>query len=536
MPTPAKPELTMGEAHAIIAVRNLLWESSRRIADRTAAGRHVATLLLDSSVEAAISVCLGRYGDSATERDTLADLHKRLSNNIKGSLPGWREVSRLRRVRNLAHHHQVPVDSEALAGFVAPVGEYIDAAIRLTFGFRLSDVVLADSIQDDDMRALVAEAEGAIDQADIEGGMSTIWRAFDRYSKRLDGLLGHQPFSSLDDLGIGRTIDSAIKPVREITRALLFTNDPGEYLWFERLRSTRRMNGASPATTDDARRALQFLASWIERGEAYARTHRELSERERAHFRPRAAASSDPSGRPEWESMPGVAVTGARVELAGRVNWGNGDEADDDRWSVALSRAILAQQWQAISSSTDVSIRAWGNEAGLSWVPSALTHPEVAEQVGAVLAGFAESFRCAVIEFEAVAAQRQLSEDEQLKRENHAAAVLSALSAGLGSDSPFEAAYADASLGLQVTLHAEAQPAAQAMFRGQGTLPLGNLFASGQGIAWLVPLTATIDAIVAAANEVCARIRQHQSENQDNAKVAADIELEARAIIAANWR
>lgn len=223
--TSAEPQLTLNEANALVGVRSLMAEASRRGADRSVAGRHVAVVLLDSAVEAALAVCLGRFGDSANERDTLADLHKRLSGTTKTAFPGWREVGRLRRARNLAHHHQIPVDPEALAGFFGPVAEYLDAAVRSTFGIRITDVALADSIVDPSARARVAEAEDAIAEGDVAKGVSALSLAFGEALRRSTGLTTGSGTPHFDDLGFGQAIESAVKPIRDATTGHRFSAD-----------------------------------------------------------------------------------------------------------------------------------------------------------------------------------------------------------------------------------------------------------------------------------------------------------------------
>lgn len=66
-PSRTSSELTVGEIVALDGVRSLLSEGRRRVGDRTIGGRHVAVMMLDSAVEATLSVCLGRFGDAPSE-------------------------------------------------------------------------------------------------------------------------------------------------------------------------------------------------------------------------------------------------------------------------------------------------------------------------------------------------------------------------------------------------------------------------------------------------------------------------------------
>lgn len=77
-------QLEPSEISALIGVRELIDEASRHVHDRSTGGRHTAVVLLDGAAEATIAVCLGHFGDSSAEKDTLASLHGRLEKHLGG--------------------------------------------------------------------------------------------------------------------------------------------------------------------------------------------------------------------------------------------------------------------------------------------------------------------------------------------------------------------------------------------------------------------------------------------------------------------
>jgi hypothetical protein len=537
VPPPTKQQLNVGETQALIAVRALLAESSHRVADRTTSGRHVAVVLLDSAVEAAIAVCLGRFGDSATERDALADMHKRLSNSVKGTLPGWREVSQLRKARNLAHHHQIPVDSEVLQSFFAPVSDYIESAVRSTFDVRLSDVVLADSLDDPRAKELLARAERALEVGDVASGVAAVFDAFRDYADRTQHLITGTVFPSRDELGIGQKIETAVKPVRDTTLALLFSHDPAEYLWFDRLRSSGRFNGETSATTDDLRRALQFVVGWVQRAEAYARTHRELSEREQAHSKMRVAASSRADGRPEWETRPEVTVTLPYVEVKGRLRWGKGDDHDGQTWHSAVARAFLAQPWSTVAPGLDSSPTVWRNEVGLRWKTGDGEPSEIAEQAGAIVALMTSAFTASVQEFDSLREITKREEQEATNRILRAASLLALVLQRVYGAELFDSADTSAGSGDTVlTFAADVQGVARRMFRENVSLPIGNLYGTGLGVGWLVPSTATDAAVLVSAEQIRDLFEQATIRQEVEALRADEALTAARATIEELWR
>ena len=357
--------LDPSQVSAIIGVRELLVEASRRVSDRSVGGRHAAVVLLDGAVEAAVSVCLGQFGDSAGERDTLADMHRRLMTHLGAKsrcLPGWRDASRLRRARNLAQHHQIPVDSDALGALYPPVSAYVEEAIRATLGVRLVDVVLSDAITDDELRRALAEAETALDSGEPGTGLRLVSATFrtarERWVSSTRGQPGGVPPLGRDEFGIAESIDKRTADLRDLVEVSSFAADPAEYLWYRRVISPLRIGHGSAATEDDVRRALQFVVGWIVRWEAYDRAHREISERERERRRFKAPWSSREGGRPEWIRRPEVVAKPNRVEIRGPVAWGKADETMSahrtgvSRWDVLCAGSSMSMGCTSTSPET----------------------------------------------------------------------------------------------------------------------------------------------------------------------------------------
>src|SRR5688500_13039876 len=107
-------DLSVSEIEALISLRSLYEEAVQRSADVSLTGRHVATILRDGAVEAAISVCRARYLESPKSAESLDKSYSNLLKALRTDhpeLPGlqaWPDVWRLHRARNDAQHHQIP--------------------------------------------------------------------------------------------------------------------------------------------------------------------------------------------------------------------------------------------------------------------------------------------------------------------------------------------------------------------------------------------------------------------------------------------
>ncbi len=362
--------LDLSEAAALTNVAELLDESSRRVSDVTPAGRHLAVVLLDGAVEAAIAVCLSRFSESSSDRMALVDNHKVLMKHLrerKNKVIGWHEVAKLRRARNLSQHHQIPIDAEALKNLEGPVNRYIDTIVMETFSIRLNQVSMAAAVTDEDFRKTLQDIHDQIDSEDTAGAkdaMAELYRSIVReiggsrvehfgfrrpirrtiqLSSRTIG--GSNPQRDADMSEIerwAREAQRSIDEARSFNDASPFASDLSEFVWFRRV-----VLELDQIAVDEARRAYRFLVRFIARWEAYLETEKLLSDRQ-AEIQ-RWNPSPDPSGRPAVDGPPAVSldrsVTGTgqfRLDLAVKIGI-EGDSTNANLWDSALAGALRSR-------------------------------------------------------------------------------------------------------------------------------------------------------------------------------------------------
>jgi hypothetical protein len=540
-------QMDSSQVSAIIGVRELLVEAARRVPDRSVGGRHAAVVLLDGAVEAAISVCLGQFGDSAGERDTLADLHRRLAKQLSvsgGTLRGWRDANRLRRARNLAQHHQIPVDSDALQRLYPPVPEYVEDAIRGTFGVRLVDVVLGDAIADEQLRRVLVEAEGDLDGGALPAGLEKIRDAFTTAQQRWISSArvhsGGTRWHGSDDLGVGRMIDDRTADIRDLVEALPFAADAAEYIWYRRLTSAARRGTSDAATDGDARRALQFVVGWIVRWEAYDRAHREMSERERTRLRVKAPPSTRAGGRPEWLHAPEVTVLPERVEIRGSVRWGEPDDGDEvsEEWATALGRAL-----RRLANVDDMYPGLSRNQVSLVWSPrerrSPSAPPEGVERVRRMMSVLRQAFDETPTEVESVRAERTAANADLLRREQLATRLLVEIQGSTGGEaSPFKSASTpDFGGGVDVDLGGYEQDELAEFWRRRSDLPLGNLVLRGDGhVVWHIPAAVDEGLLGEATRRVVSVMGDAVAQCRLERQAAAELQRAASDLVEEVWR
>ncbi len=520
-----------------MGVRELLTEATRRVGDRSVGGRHAAVVLLDGAVEAAIAVCLGEFGDSPSDRDSLADMQNRLSRHtqkVKG-LVGWRDANRLRRARNLAQHHQVPIDSETLETLHPPVATYVDSLIRSTLGIRMSDVVLSDAIHTEELRTLLEEVEAAIDDGDLAAAIAKLRRTF------LDARGRWLPSSRLrhrDELGIGEMIDNATADMRDLVEATPFAPDPAEYLWYRRAMTSNESSTAIALTEDDVRRALQFVVGWIVRWEAYNRTHAQLTQREREARRVVTAPSTRTDGRPEWAEQPEVLLRheGTDVTIGGAIRWGKAEDTDErsDDWLRAVGQAI-----RATFADTGHYARLDGDRLVISLgedeTASGTDDGAVAERT-MHLANVA--FARALDELQELDSERAATHEKLKDREAKARALLAAVRAATGDQSsPFASASGDTFESRNVLLYLTSDWSTIMRNEPSGSFAptIGNFYRDSRGTAWSLPADAGYQTAADEAGKLGEQLTRAVERQHLLAEEAQHRRNEIERVIALRW-
>lgn len=346
------------EADALIALRTLLEEAILRCADPSAVGRRIAVVLLDGAAEAAIGLCLAHFDVSSA--DKLDGSHSKLVEQLRvvgtlgatERLPGWTDVSRLRRVRNNAQHHQVTPDHATLVAWTASVQRFVDAAVRCAFGLGLSQVTRSGAITDPELRAQFHAAELELTEGRTAGAIRSLttvfrsarakWEAEYRDATRLS--VPSRP--RRDSIGVVDAIEAVTKPVEDLLSVAPFVLDLGEYVWWQSLSGATQYSGDSAEVSDtDVTRAFVFVFTWIIRWEAFSATYTRDRLGRQAPIRPQP--SPRPDGAPEFRfdtaHIDRIRVHGLddpRMYLCVEFAAGRANDTAPHRWDRGLHEAL----------------------------------------------------------------------------------------------------------------------------------------------------------------------------------------------------
>lgn len=258
----------MPTAQALVRLRFLMEGAERLAGDASPAGQHQALIALDGVCEFALWLALNERGVVHSERDGLPELHSKFLKATGVKLPGWTTVNQMHRARNAAQHAGVAFSAENLPAWQDSGKAFVNALCVDVFGTELGDILLADAVRDAGIRRSLQLAEGQLQQDPSESLRLTrevfdtarsLWRA-QLHARVLP--LYQQPIEWNSQLAVHEPID-------EFQELQPFASDIGEYVWFWRAGQELDLAGWEP-DTEDARRALVFVTSWIVRWEIFA--------------------------------------------------------------------------------------------------------------------------------------------------------------------------------------------------------------------------------------------------------------------------
>lgn len=255
-------------------LRFLLEESLTRSQDPTEIGRHSALILVDGACEYAMTIALGHHGRSSESfpkkfallRETLGDWKP----------DAWASILQLHGARNQAQHHGTVVDASNMPGWVSQAQQFIDSLVVSAFEVELRTVLLADSVETEDVRLQLIDAEKALEQGDPTGTFSASIGAFDTArdawrGQRVEtvGQLRLQ-YSGLSHPGGIETDPTNLSLMRfeDLLEISPFAPDIGEYHWL--LARRGEFEHEIAPSLDTARRAFLFVLAWVLRWEAFA--------------------------------------------------------------------------------------------------------------------------------------------------------------------------------------------------------------------------------------------------------------------------
>ena len=266
--------LTDATRRQLQRLRFLLEEAIARSQDPTEIGRHSALILLDGSCEYAMAIALGHHGRST---ESFPKKFALLRETLDGWKPdAWTSILQLHGARNQAQHHGTVVDASNIPGWVAQAQRFIDSLVGAAFDVELRTVLLAESVETEDARLQLVDAEKALEQGDAVGAFSATIGAFDSArdawrGQRFEtvGQLQLQ-YSGLSHLSGIETDPTNLSLMRfeNLLEVGPFAPDIGEYHWL--LARRGELEHEIDPNQDTAHRAFLFVLAWVLRWEAFA--------------------------------------------------------------------------------------------------------------------------------------------------------------------------------------------------------------------------------------------------------------------------
>jgi hypothetical protein len=266
--------LTDATRRQLQRLRFLLEEALTRSQDPTEVGRHSALILLDGACEYAMAIGLGHHGRSTESFPKKFALLRETLNDWKPD--AWASILQLHGARNQAQHHGTVVDASNMPGWISQTQRFIDSLVVSAFDVELRTVLLAESVETEEVRLQLVDAEKAREQGDALGAFAATISAFDSArnawrGQRVESVGQLQlQYSGLRHLGGIETDPTNVSLIRfeDLLEVGPFAPDIGEYHWL--LARRGELEHQIDPTLDTAHRAFLFVLAWVLRWEAFA--------------------------------------------------------------------------------------------------------------------------------------------------------------------------------------------------------------------------------------------------------------------------
>jgi hypothetical protein len=329
--------LTDASRRQLQRLRFLLEEALSRTQDPTEIGRHSALVLLDGACEYAMGIALGHRGQPIPR--TFPQKFEALRAELDDWRPdAWASVLQLHEARNQVQHQGTVPDLRIMPSWAAQAQRFIDSLVAAAFDVELPSVLLADSIESEEVHHALVEAEQALLQQDAAAafeaaiaGFDTAREAWRGQRAEAIGLLRLQ-YSGLSRLGSTIETDPtnlSLLRFEDLLEVQPFAPDIGEYHWLLARRAEAEENIA--ATIDVAQRTFLFVTAWVLRWEAFA-----------ARYEARQFPPPPPPYEPPVTGAERPVIFDADVELQHHVgNWLDTPTLENVRYSITVWLADL---------------------------------------------------------------------------------------------------------------------------------------------------------------------------------------------------
>jgi len=244
-------------------------------------------------------------------------------------------VLQLHEARNQAQHHGTVADASNMPSWAAQSQRFIDSLVAAEFRVELRSVLIADAVENEDVRLPLVEAEKALDQQDGAGAFDAAMIGFDLArsawrGQRVESIgelrLAYSGLSALTGNDTDPT-NLSLRRFDDLSEVQSFAPDIGEYHWL--LARRGEVEHGLPATTEVARRAFHFVLAWVLRWEAFA-----------VRYEARRYPPPPPSYEPPVTGSDHPSVHATTVETQHHIgNWTDVPSIDNVRYLV---RVMLA--------------------------------------------------------------------------------------------------------------------------------------------------------------------------------------------------
>jgi hypothetical protein len=276
-------------------LRRLLRDAQARSSDRTSAGQHTAIVLLDAACEHAAALAAGHLG-----LQKIKDVETTM-NQLREHVPswqpqGWKGALELRGQRNQAQHRGTRPDPRDVARWADDAEAFVRSLVRVAFDVELGEVMVADAVDDLDVRRLLGAAEQALDRQDYAEAKYSAVDAFEAARSRWRGARPRSgvPWYDRREQYLPEGVTADLERLREQAEVQPFASDYGEYLWL--MNQHRRYARSAPVPVEDALRALAFVTEWVLRWEQFV--HRNVNREEYWLASTPPATSGVPGAKP----------------------------------------------------------------------------------------------------------------------------------------------------------------------------------------------------------------------------------------------
>lgn len=392
----------------------LLERALREAEDRSEPGRHIALVTLDGACEYAARFAAHHRG-TALKPDT--SIHEAINKLRQDLGPKWKQtavrgVIELHAGRNQAQHLGLLPDPELMEGWTVDAKAFVYGLIEAAFGANLNDVLLADAVRDDELRALLSEAERQLNFGEFRSAFryadQALLNARLQWRRQRDG-------SYEDNRGSAHANGfSGLPAAGEALDQLevqVFAVDMSRYAQLLVTRRHLQIGGPEPDEVE-TRSALMFAFDWILRWEIFTVGY--PGDRYAEFWRGVRSPQLDDGGPPRiaWQIAAYPVERGGMYEPQYEMllQLANVPEHDDRAWGVDFPVAIRVAK-ERLKSTLDVEF--------LAIEPTAVVRIRVPQEADA------EEIARVLNEAVQIATERHDQRDEEMRRAGREAVDLS---------------------------------------------------------------------------------------------------------------